>query len=520
MRNEGKLNTCCWHPCPTFEATTCWEPYCRDTGLQDGDACVQLDTATNIHAHGLHIGSATTEGASDACTFADTDAANPDLPWDNVFIAIPASGEADQASCSGTMGGCSIGNAQRFMFPIGPRSETSAFQPSPVVYPQWFGLQWYHPHLHEASRDQLGRGMAGALVVRNPVEQDIPVLAAIPLASERVIVLQRVPMDSSEIIQSSFVRLVNGRVRPRFTIKAGETQRWRLLNAGPDVPIHLSVHRASDASQLLPLYPIGFDGVPTPDIRPALASYWLHAGSRLEALVTAPTDASVGDRYELTWCETDVAAGSGEPTDSLEPDAACTGTTLVGATLEVVEGAATPVSFGAGDPIANLADFGLVPDLWSETNVTRRTIRFTQVVDPVSSAQFYIDVGDGNGDRQFHAEHVCHTPVTSTLGDVEEWTIENWTTDIHSIHIHVNPFQVDPASLSPALGSTPIYQDTAWVPLGTASRNPLDMGAVVTPGVLRLRIRATDYVGASVFHCHVLDHEDHGMMAAIRIEAR
>ena len=83
VTNEGGLNACCYHQCPTpADPESCWEPFCKGTGLRQGDPCVQVDQPTNIHTHGLHIATATGHGgAADACELDEADPVNPSLPW-------------------------------------------------------------------------------------------------------------------------------------------------------------------------------------------------------------------------------------------------------------------------------------------------------------------------------------------------------------------------------------------------------------------------------------------------------
>jgi FtsP/CotA-like multicopper oxidase with cupredoxin domain len=111
--------------------------------------------------------------------------------------------------------------------------------------------------------------------------------------------------------------------------------------------------------------------------------------------------------------------------------------------------------------------------------------------------------------KAFHQDHqVCDPLFEVGINQTQEWTIENWTTEIHTFHIHVNPFQAEPAP-----GSAPFYQDNVLLPPAQAS----DGGEVTTPTRVKVRMKFLDYPGTAVFHCHVLFHEDHGMMAAFRI---
>ncbi|MFO0761782.1 MAG: multicopper oxidase domain-containing protein [Byssovorax sp.] len=510
--NDGKLDVCCG------QST---DPFCTGVSLPMNQ-CQRVDGDTNMHTHGLHIASATAAfGAADACQFKTTDPASPDLPWDDIFIPIPASAAAQEEvmSCTPDKGCTTAANDQHFVYPLPPHSSPSAFQPAAVTYPQWFGLEWYHPHMHETSNDQFGRGLAGALIIRNPAEQSIPVLAALGKDAEKVLVLQRLTTDADSPPPSITARLVNGVQNPEMTIKPGETQRWRVLNATANNAVQLSLPGQKPGQQALTYAPIGFDGVPTPDIRPALESYYVLPGSRLEMLVTAPAGAKEGDTYELTWCEP-MFDPFFNLVDKLVPDGKCTGTRVVAATLRVTGAAATPVTYAAGDTFANLPSFGLADDLWSGVVPdVKRTIKFSQDVNG-----FYLDTGDGKGAEMFTMDQMCMPRVSSTLGAVEEWTLENWTGDLHTFHLHVNPFQVDPADVDPKLGSKPFYQDNIFVPPGTIP--PIPDGGLpdggnpnqaISPGKVKIRIRIRDYIGTAVFHCHLLFHEDHGMMAAVTV---
>ena len=86
------------------------------------------------------------------------------------------------------------------------------------------------------------------------------------------------------------------------------------------------------------------------------------------------------------------------------------------------------------------------------------------------------------------------------LGAVEEWIITSATSDAHPFHIHVHPFQVTEINGNPVKPKR--WQDTVIVP---------------GFGIVRVRIRFLDFVGKSVYHCHILTHEDLGMMANFRV---
>jgi FtsP/CotA-like multicopper oxidase with cupredoxin domain len=85
------------------------------------------------------------------------------------------------------------------------------------------------------------------------------------------------------------------------------------------------------------------------------------------------------------------------------------------------------------------------------------------------------------------------------LGDVEDWEYVNTTDMDHPMHVHTNAFQ--------RVGADG-QAEPAW----------LDGIVVPARGRARIRIQFTDFVGATVQHCHILDHEDLGMMSTVQIE--
>lgn len=89
------------------------------------------------------------------------------------------------------------------------------------------------------------------------------------------------------------------------------------------------------------------------------------------------------------------------------------------------------------------------------------------------------------------------------LGTVEEWVIGNDTPMDHPFHLHVWPMQlIDAPGHDPS--GPPDWRDVLIVP---------------ARGQVRVRIPITDFGGRTVYHCHILDHEDHGMMAVVEATA-
>jgi FtsP/CotA-like multicopper oxidase with cupredoxin domain len=91
------------------------------------------------------------------------------------------------------------------------------------------------------------------------------------------------------------------------------------------------------------------------------------------------------------------------------------------------------------------------------------------------------------------------------LGSVEEWTIFNMNNVSHPFHIHINPFQVTKINGQPI---EPFWTDTIALPPG---------GSPAEPTSVTFRTRFRDFKGSYVMHCHLLIHEDMGMMQMIEV---
>jgi FtsP/CotA-like multicopper oxidase with cupredoxin domain len=142
------------------------------------------------------------------------------------------------------------------------------------------------------------------------------------------------------------------------------------------------------------------------------------------------------------------------------------------------------------DTSAALTDLSLatVPDS------LKRTIVFAQN-DSVAEGEF------GRFTMNGHPWDPTISEWTSTLGTTEEWFIRNDTGQDHPFHVHVNPFQIV------AINGAPVTPDGAQ-----------DVAIVPRFGSMTVRTRLADFVGGPVLmHCHILDHEDMGMMTRFEI---
>ena len=266
---------------------------------------------------------------------------------------------------------------------------------------------------------------------------------------------------------SDQVTLVNGRHQPTLRMETGETQRWRLMNTS-SVFLRLSL-------ESLGLNVIAFDGnaLPAPLEKDILE---IPPGGRADVLVRAP-DAGTFRLRSKSWKSLGVFYTSMVPNPQ---DLA----------KVVVEGPAHVEP----DPLPT--ELLPVDDLTGVTVDRKRVFRLEEReprgVGPLEAFEYYI-----NGER-FDMSRVDEQVP---LGATEEWEFRNLTYEPHPLHIHVNPFQVVAIDGDRSRAENH-YRDSALIP-------PF--------GSLTIRHRFLDFTGYLVMHCHILFHEDHGMMQLIEI---
>jgi FtsP/CotA-like multicopper oxidase with cupredoxin domain len=155
----------------------------------------------------------------------------------------------------------------------------------------------------------------------------------------------------------------------------------------------------------------------------------------------------------------------------------------------------------AGNRFAGLA---------SLTPTAARTLYFSEVLsdptDPNSPTNFFITV-DGATPTLFDPNNP--PAITTTQGSVEDWIIQNRAGENHEFHLHQIHFLLLAVNGVPVPPSQQQFYDTIQVPYWT--------GTGPYPSVtVRADFRGPD-IGDFVYHCHILGHEDNGMMAIIRV---
>ncbi len=322
------------------------------------------------------------------------------------------------------------------------------------------GLYWYHSHIHIFSEAQVMGGLSGALVVEAPAQPNAP--------AERLFVLKEMTFDddtgNDEIDETlhGIVQSINGSLDSRQTMRPGETQLWRFTNQSADRAFHMALqgHRFRI---------VALDGEPTLS-QPMVDVLDIMPGARADVLVEA------GEEGDFSLLSKQVMTGVG---DTRVPDRVLGHLSVAGAPADA-----------AAVPMERI----LPADLRDVPITARRSVVFTETNTlKVADQKFYI-----NG-LLFDAERV---DFRIPLGSIEEWTVRNDSDDLHVFHIHQLGFQVMEINGQPMPFNGRV--DTIQVP---------------ERGEVKLKMAFTDRVilGRFMFHCHVLKHEDRGMMGQVEV---
>ena len=390
------------------------------------------------------------------------------------------------------------------------------------------GLYWYHPHLHGSTNAQVSGGGSGAIIVAG-IEGANKQLVGI---HERVLIIrdqylihpdakQTAPGITPPVFRDAEGDIVNtgtGAGKPsrdlsinfvpvpwpdyppaKLLSKPNDRQLWRVLNASSLTFLDLQIVIA-DKPQLIGV--VALDGSPidqnglTPD-----RVYWtdhifLSPASRVEFIVKGFPS---GTRAQLITRSVDTGpAGENDPVR----------------------------------PIANLVVNDEAPELPSLSPVSEpkrqtgqiwignvhptrlRKLYFSErqsnPQDPNSPTVFMLTV-DGKRPAPFDF-HQTEPDIVARQGDVEDWVIENRSTEAHAFHIHQVHFML--TQWNGADVDEPFLRDTINVPYWRGPGTPY-------PSItLRMDFRAHNAIGTLMYHCHLLEHEDGGMMGVLRILPR
>jgi FtsP/CotA-like multicopper oxidase with cupredoxin domain len=359
------------------------------------------------------------------------------------------------------------------------------------------GTHWYHAHKHGSTALNLGNGMAGAFIIEGEYDDklkpyfDKEVVLVLQQFAAQVNLLRAPGSTTGDLV------FVNGQFTPVIEMQPGEIQLWRIVNAchqgavpinGPGQGIQW-IQTAQDGVQLHPdNYDLGVQiatkngGWTNANLTtPMTASPWfgnLAPGNRVDMLVKAP-DTATGP-IPITF-------GGG---------------TL----LCTVKLGTTPVSQKKAFPTK--AQFPAMPQFLNDLNpadvVVHRELHFKTSPNPGRAPGTNIPPTQTINGKKFEDYIVDQT---MHLGATEEWTLYNDGGPAHPFHIHINPFQV--TEIKTSATAAPIKLPAPWI--------WWDDIAIPPGGYIKFLSRFADFTGAYVLHCHILGHEDRGMMEMVRV---
>ena len=394
------------------------------------------------------------------------------------------------------------------------------------------GLYWYHPHIHGFSKPQVLGGASGALIVEG-IERARPETAGMP---ERVFVIrdedlmnQNAPPSKSEPTVPKFMIDRDGDAANNGTgfgmpakdlsinyvpvpypdyppatvaMKPGERQLWRVLNASAITYLNLEVlfNRVPQ-----PMGLVALDGVPIGEPGNGHAAdgsgiNWqthlgIPPGARMEFIVQGP---AAGEPALLVTRTVDTGpGGENDPNRMLAK---------IVASPDAPEPRSRLATSPAPLPPAERAWLGDVAP------VRVRRLYFSEKLEdennPTSAVEFYLTV-DGQTPKMFDMNWT-KPDMVAEQGTVEDWIIENRSRELHAFHIHQLHFL-----LLDYMGR-PVHEDF----LRDTVNVPYYDGRLLTYPSIRIRVdfRDPNTVGFFPYHCHLLEHEDKGMMGVIEVE--
>jgi FtsP/CotA-like multicopper oxidase with cupredoxin domain len=371
------------------------------------------------------------------------------------------------------------------------------------------GLYWYHPHPHGSSETQVQGGASGALIVEGLQTVD-PTLEGLP---ERVFVLRDQNLPYSEYydpnlpgwdLSINFVPVTYPNYQPALIQPPpNEKELWRVANNSADTILNLE-YLVNGKAQ--PMTVEAIDGVPIAAGSSGLKSVvetaiLLAPGARAEFVVTTP---AVGAKAQLVTEKWNTGPnGASDPARPIANIVSKAGSTSVEpADAEAAPAAEKPAAVA---PLKKMRFAALA----ATAPVAQRNLYLTEVVEnpgtPDTYGDFYI-TEEGHTPRLFQMGQGPSIIVHS--GTVEDWVIENRAIEDHIFHIHQLHFQVLEVNGQPV--SDPALRDSVDIPYWD--------GKSAYPSVkLHMDFRDPNIVGDFVYHCHILAHEDGGMMAVIRV---
>ncbi len=409
------------------------------------------------------------------------------------------------------------------------------------------GLYWYHPHVHGEVQAQMLMGLTGAIVVEGPQDDD---RRAAGIDERVLIVRQTQDLDAgrtqaaamTSAVPTSSTRNARRRSPPASAIDTahellcgansgidalslngtpvpvgeaddaallavqmhpGRKQLWRILNAATDAFLDLAI--IDEKGKALPVEVIARDGAALTDdagnalpVVSTLESQFVPPSGRIEILVTPPPPGVKA--YLVTHAVDTGCAGDRLPERRLA---------VIAAGSEVA--APAPAAAKAQNSTTSMFD-----GLMARPTDRERVIAMAEYPRPGITDQVDFYIVERKPGAVLKPYSMGSPPaITVSSGSTEEWTIENWTNELHAFHIHQVHFRVLSIDDNPV--ANPPLLDVVNVPYAEATGYHSKEGPV-RPGRVRIKLYFPESLAGDIpFHCHLVDHEDNGMMAVLRV---
>jgi FtsP/CotA-like multicopper oxidase with cupredoxin domain len=398
------------------------------------------------------------------------------------------------------------------------------------------GTNWYHSHLHGASAYQVSGGMGGALIIREP-----PASQIVRPDLDKVFVLQEIIANPPPPPGQPFAQpnppvygalggggfpptqvFVNGLCRPTMRMNSGQTMRFRFINIGatPRTLMRLRLVKTSSCTNTVPppgpndqvLFLIAIDGLSFYGVNPQPVRYHLMAnGNRADFLVNLQPGlyTLVKDRY---------------PLQSVLNPASTTYTQASSAQVLMyldVQQSSYNENIPKDVPVIPGKKPAYLNPIWNVDTVRQQPIKFQNT----ATKTFQID----------NAFYDANAPIQVKLNTAEQWTLQNIgfaspasQSNTHPFHVHLNPFQIlgvafdfevtdaDLQTYFPGVRRWDPKDPCGW-PFWDTVGLPGAAGSPPPMTTLQIRSRFLIYDGEYVTHCHILVHEDVGMMINVQL---
>ncbi|MGO9601795.1 MAG: multicopper oxidase family protein [Candidatus Binataceae bacterium] len=408
------------------------------------------------------------------------------------------------------------------------------------------GLYWYHPHVHGEIQAQMLMGLSGAVVVEGP-QNDARRAAGI---TERVLIVRQTEdLDARKTQEAAMIAApsgppmvtslkgkaamaidtdhellcapnsgidqisLNGTPVPvgdapdsalaPLEIAAGRKELWRILNATNDAFLNLAI--VDQSGTPLPLEVTARDGAPLTDDAGQPRQLVLSAepqmvppSGRIEILVPAPRPGVKA--YLITRAVDTGCAGDRLPERRLA---------MISASPSAARASSTEWTLPTSRP-------DLFAGLMSRKTDRQRVIALAEYPRPGSDDQTDFYIVERRPGAVLKPFKMGEPPaITVEAGTTEEWVVENWTNELHAFHIHQVHFRL--LEIDGQRVADPPLLDVVNVPYATATGYHSKEGPV-RPGRVRIKLTFPEALAGDIpFHCHLVDHEDNGMMAVLRV---